>query len=186
MPAATAHLPPALKHGAYSVATLLPGEDEVAFDSLHQSLVAELAPEGALEDHIVANMARFVWRRDRLDILRIAKLAEKRVLAIRAQEREFTTLLGDESVWKIANAKTREELGEACGLVEIGVSEEQLAEEIETRGKLDEMIDKCLKRLLFLRGLKSMPRPAAPARIAHVPAQQIPIAAEAGETDVGR
>src|SRR5262249_53275923 len=77
----------------------------------------ELAPEGALEDHIVANMARFVWRRDRLDILRIAKLAEKRVLAIRAQEREFTTLLGDESVWKIANAKTREELGEACDLV---------------------------------------------------------------------
>jgi hypothetical protein len=54
MPAAeTTRLPPALKHAAYSDAMLLPGEDETAFDSLHQSLVAEFAPHGALEEHVV-------------------------------------------------------------------------------------------------------------------------------------
>jgi len=187
MVAAPPHLPAALKHGAYSVATLLPGEDEGAFDSLHQSLVAEFAPAGALEEHVVANLARFVWRRDRLDVVRIAKLAEERISAIRTVELRLTTMLANEAVWAAAKAKAREELGEVCELAEIGVSEGQLAKEIEMRGKLDDMIDKCLKRLLFLRGLKSMARAAAPepARIAHVPAQGIPIMAEAEEVHAG-
>jgi len=60
MSTAATHLPPALKHGAYSTATLLPGEDKAEFDRLHQSLIAELEPVGALEEHIVANVARFV------------------------------------------------------------------------------------------------------------------------------
>jgi hypothetical protein len=130
-------------------------------------------------------MARYVWRRDRLDVLRIAKLAEKRVLCIRAKELKLTTLLEDRAVWEEARTKAREELGGACDLVEIGVSEEQLAKEIETRGKLDDMIDKCLKRLLFLRGLKSMARPAPPTLIAQVPAQEISIATGADEAHVG-
>ena len=40
------------------------------------------------------------------------------------------------------------------------------------------MIDKCLKRLLFLRGLKSMARPAPAARIAHVAAHEAPMTSE--------
>ena len=152
---------------------------------MHQSLVAELAPEGVLEEHIVANIARFVWRRDRLNILGIANAAEKRIASIRAKKLKLTALLGNEAVWAAARAKAREELGEACDLVEIGVSEEQLAKESETRGKLDDMIDKCLKRFLFLRGLKSMARPAPPSRIAHMPAQEISIAAEAEEVHAG-
>lgn len=178
MPAETARLPPALKHAAYSIATLLPGEDKAAFERLHESLVAELAPEGALEDHIVANMARFVWRRDHLGVLHLARIAQKRIDAIRRRELKLTTLLGSEAVWQKSRAKAREELGDVCDLVEGGITEEEIAREIDLRAKLDDMIDKCLKRLLFVRGLKSMARPAAPARIAHVPAQEIPIASE--------
>jgi hypothetical protein len=177
MAAATDKLPPALKHAAFSIATLLPGEDEAAFDRLHQSLVAELAPDGALEEHVVANLDRFVWRREHLDVLRIAKLTEKLISAIRAKELKLT----DDAVWAKARAKAREELGELSDLAEIGVCEEQLAKEMEVHAKLDEMIDKCLKRLLFLRGLKSMARSAPVARIAHVPAREIAIAAAAEE-----
>jgi hypothetical protein len=162
---------------------------------LHQSLIGELAPDGALEEHVVANLARFVWRREHLDVLRIAKLTEKLISAIRAKELKLTDdavwakatakvpastfafQAANDAVWAKARAKAREELGELSDLAEIGVCEEQLAKEIEVRAKLDEMIDKCLKRLLFLRGLKSMARSAPVARIAHVPAREIPIAA---------
>ena len=47
-------IPPALKHGAYSATTLLPGEDPAEFEKLHQELIAELKPSGALEDDAVA------------------------------------------------------------------------------------------------------------------------------------
>jgi hypothetical protein len=159
----------------------LPGEDETAFDRLHQSLVAELAPEGALEEHVVANMARFVWRRDHLDVLRIAKLAGKRISAIRMKELGLFTLLAEAEVWDTARAKAREELGEVCDLAEVAVDEKQVAQQIEMCARLDDMIDKCLKRLLFLRGLKSMGRPTPAARIAHVPAQEISIAPAADD-----
>jgi hypothetical protein len=159
MGAGTATLPPALKHGAYSTATLLPGEDGAAFDHLHQSLIAELAPEGALEEHIVANMARFVWRREHLDILRVAELAESRISAL-FNHQLLIDILPDPSdadaARAAAKAQAREELGEVCDLVDMEITETRLASEIELRARLDEMVDKCLKRLLFLRGLKSM------------------------------
>ena len=43
-------------------------------------------------------------------------------------------------------------------LVEIGeiASVDQLMKDLEVQDRLDAMIDKCLKRLLFLRGLKSI------------------------------
>src|ERR1700682_5349000 len=110
------NLPPALKHGAYSIVMLLPGEDEAAFDCLHQSLIAELGPEGALEEHVVANMARFVWRREHLDILRVAKFAERRMSAlltehIKAQLRS-SVLSAADAARAAAKAQAREELGE--------------------------------------------------------------------------
>jgi hypothetical protein len=177
MAAPGAKLPPALKHGAYSTAALLPGEDEAAFGRLHQGLIAELAPEGALEEHIVANLARFVWRRENLEILRVAKLAERRMAAL-FREQLVTDSAEVATARAAAKAKAGEELGEACELADAGATEKRLASEIELRARLDEMIDKCLKRLLFLRGLKSMARPAPAARIAHVAAHEVPMTSE--------
>ncbi len=159
MARAAAKVPAALKHGAYSTATLLPGEDEAAFDHLHQSLIAELAPQGALEEHVVANLARFVWRRDNLAILHVAQLAKEREWKL-----VHPPLSG--SPFSAARAQVRKELGPACKLVDMKATNERLTSEIEVRAQLDEMIDKCLKRLLFVRGLKSMGRPAVVARLA--------------------
>ena len=46
-------IPPALKHGAYSATSVLPGESRAAFEKLHRNLKAEWSPSGALEDDIV-------------------------------------------------------------------------------------------------------------------------------------
>jgi len=175
MSTAATHLPPALKHGAYSTATLLPGEDKAEFDRLHQSLIAELEPVGALEEHIVANVARFVWRRDHLDILRVTKLIESRVWTLVKDRLMAGIAAGSDDIdarRAEAEAEAREELGEICDLTKIDATDSRLANEIETRARLDEMIDKGLKRLLFLRGLKSVARPAPAARIAPTAADQ--------------
>jgi hypothetical protein len=67
---------PALRHGAYSATTLLPGEDAVAFEKLHRKLIVELSPKGALEDDIVASIARLLWRKQNLGTFRLAELPE--------------------------------------------------------------------------------------------------------------
>ena len=55
-------LHPAVKHGAYSATDVLPGESRAAFEKLHRGLIAEYAPSGVHEQHIVMNMARLIWR----------------------------------------------------------------------------------------------------------------------------
>jgi hypothetical protein len=71
-------IPPALKHGIYSATAVLPGEDPGEFAKLHRALVAELAPNGALEEDIVATTARLVWRKQNLATLRAATRAQSR------------------------------------------------------------------------------------------------------------
>ena len=62
--------PNALKHGAFSTTTVLPGESIVEFDALHARLVAHLMPEGDLETDAVLAIARLLWRKERLHRLR--------------------------------------------------------------------------------------------------------------------
>jgi uncharacterized membrane protein YccC len=183
-------LPPALKHGAYSATGILPGEDPVAFRKLHHKLIAELRPIGALEDDIIATMARLLWRKQNLATFRIAELARARCSAIEWQkvprdpppplEFDFDDLLPPakqidtaerEAALRAAKDQARKELEDAYRSVEIGktASIERLFEELEAEERLDAMIDKCLKRLLFLRGLKSLPTASSSA-----PPQPIP------------
>jgi DNA primase len=65
----------ALKHGAYSESVLLSGEDPRKFRMLHAQLVEELAPEGRLQEEIVAAIAALMWRRQNLKNLEVAPLA---------------------------------------------------------------------------------------------------------------
>jgi hypothetical protein len=69
---------PALKHAGYSATTLLPGEDRAAFEELHRRLIADFTPVGALEEDIVADMARLLWRKKNLATFRVAELAYAR------------------------------------------------------------------------------------------------------------
>jgi hypothetical protein len=150
-------LSPALKHGAYAATAILPGEDPAAFEKLHKDLVAELGPNGALEDDIVATVARLIWRKKNLATFRIAELARARYEAI---EREKTRSEFDVSATRIEEAvdDAREELGEVYALVEIGplATLDRQLEELQVEERLDGMIDRCIKRLLMVRGVKSL------------------------------
>jgi hypothetical protein len=57
-----------------------------------------------------------------------------------------------------ATDQARSELGDMYELAEIGeiATIDQLMKELAVEERLDAMIDKCLKRLLFVRGLKSI------------------------------
>src|SRR5262249_42994031 len=65
--------PPALKHGAFSSKAVLPGENPAEFEKLYQALIAELMPTGALEEDIVAHIARLVWRKQNLATFSLAE-----------------------------------------------------------------------------------------------------------------
>ena len=162
---------PALKHAGYSATGLLPGESAEEFEKLHRELVAELAPSGALENDVVTTAARLVWRKKNLETFRIAQFARGRYAQIEEEkvpeEREIfetfrNTIPVDpdvlEGAIRASEDQARKELGDKYRLVEIGevATIDQLMKDLDVQDRLDAMIDKCLKRLLFLRGLKSI------------------------------
>jgi len=67
--------PHALKHGAFSALSILPGEDEKEFMELHQSIAAELLPDGPIENDAVKTIAVCMWRASHLTIFRRAQWA---------------------------------------------------------------------------------------------------------------
>jgi hypothetical protein len=173
---------PALKHGAYSSTAVLPGENPAEFEGLCQALIAELAPTGALEEDIVADIARLVWRKQNLGTFSLSKdlrtvwdgiFSEKfhekfphatpdsprRTLSVSERDKL------DEAIGA-ARDQMREKFGEdAFRLVEIDdpATFERLLTDLEIEERLDALIDKCLKRLLFVRGLKSLPTASSSA-----------------------
>ena len=182
MPTLVNKIHPALKHGGYAATAILPGENRADFEKLHQRLIAELAPVGALEDDIVATIARMVWRKQNLATFRLAELAREhfqaiqseRIAAALAEKARLAFLPLDtaalepherEAAIQAARTQARKELGKTYELVEVGetATVERLLRDLEVEDRLDAMIDKCFKRLLFLRGLKSLPTASSSA-----------------------
>ena len=56
----------ALRHGVLSRYTVLPWEDAAEYRDLVASLVAEHAPHGPTEEHLVEELAGILWRKGRL------------------------------------------------------------------------------------------------------------------------
>jgi len=180
---------PAIKHGGYSATSILPGESAAAFERLHLKLIAEWTPNGPLEDDIISDIAHALWRKRNLAIFQIAERAQRRARQIRDTalpapdgcltktdnvselDRNFTEKL------RAAERQAREELGELYALVEMGegVTMDQLVTELEVQDRLDARIDRLIKRLLMVRGLKSMSIEPAP-----VSAQRLAISSRTG------
>ena len=156
----------ALKHGAFSATAILPGEDPDALKELHQNIIAELAPVGALEEHIVWTIARLVWRKEHLATLRKGELVLEHESRIQAQKSQFEVPEMEkysaerrEATMQAVEDQARKDLGANYVLVEIGetATMDRLLQDLAVEERVDAIIDKCLKRLLFLRGLKSLP-----------------------------
>src|SRR5208282_779914 len=56
----------ALRHGVLSRYTVLPWEDWEEYQVLLTALVAEHAPQGPTEEHLVEELAGILWRKRRL------------------------------------------------------------------------------------------------------------------------
>jgi len=56
----------ALRHGLTSQYLILPGEDENAYNTLLEALVAEQKPQGPTEEHYVEELAGAIWLKARL------------------------------------------------------------------------------------------------------------------------
>jgi hypothetical protein len=189
-------LHPALKHGGFCASGLLPGEDRAAFERLHKELVAYFLPDGPLEHDAVAAIARRLWRKQNLDTLRTAELVRKRLESIRWENvpsqnppiPNFLSLKYDanwtppsamevEEGKKAAEFEARKELGtDGYLLAEMGdrATSPQLLEELKIEERLDTMIGQQLKRLVLLKGLKSLSLNSSSASAAPLPRLQGP------------
>jgi hypothetical protein len=166
-------LHPALKHAGYSALSILPGESAAEFEKLHRDLIAAYNPNGADEDAIVAKMARVLWRSQNLETFRIAELARARCEQIRREKipqgeplypfpvlASFTPVdpAKREAGIRAAEEQIRKELGEINELVELGelATVDRLIKDLEVQERLDAVFDRCVKRLLMVKGLKSI------------------------------
>jgi hypothetical protein len=168
-------LHPALKHAGYSATAVLPGENRADFEKLHQDLLAEFNPVGAFEHGIVANMPRLLWRKSNLATFRMPMLVLQRVFQI-WRKHDGLDDRGEESPgWLAALEEARKELGDTCDLIEIRdiATVHSLLADLKIEERLDAMIDKCLKRLLFVRGLKSLPAASSSAPPQPMPKPQL-------------
>jgi hypothetical protein len=158
---------------------LLPTEDPVAFKEFCRDILSEYAPVGRSEEFIVAEMARLMWRRQNLSTYHLAKQAGYRRSSIYSKlappnEYDLSYLLGAKPetrspeelrmLRKEADEQASTELGAALDLVQIGevATTDYLERELSLAERLDAMIDKYIKRLLLVRGVKSI-SPSVPA-----------------------
>jgi hypothetical protein len=163
---------PALKHGAYAKATLLPGEDPDEFKKLHEGLIAEFRPNGRMEEETIASIARLMWRRQNLPHFEIAQLSQYMADVIRKvvslepitdkEDKEFLGKVGGliephlyPQMRKWVRPGRELEDGEVHELLKVAALN-RLMKELDVEERLDAMIERLIKRLLFVRGLKSV------------------------------
>jgi hypothetical protein len=161
----------ALKHGAYSNITLLPGEDPIAFQKLYDDLVVEFTLQGPAEEDLGRTMAHILWRKQNVTIYNVAKKVNRRYSQILEKSQPpYFPLLGldrhpDErtpeeirAATEAAEKEAREELGESMVFVEIGedITTQHMFEEFSVLDRLDSYFERCVKRLLLMRGAKSV------------------------------
>jgi hypothetical protein len=180
--------PPAFKHGGYSATAVLPGEDRAEFEKLHRELASEYLPSGPLQQLIVMDMARLIWRREHLAIFQVAKIAREPFVKIarepfvseeRTSRSSFETVRDSEEL-KAADCaafiksdenQARNELGDMYDLVAAGeiATVPFLLRELDLMERLNGMIDSCIKRLLQAKGLSSI-SVSTPAPVRRLPA----------------
>ena len=167
----TNQIPSALKHGIYSAIGLLPTEDPAEFEKFKLEIFDDYMPVGRSEKIIVEEIACLQWRLQHLSTYGIAMRARERRSAIYSKldpPQWFPPPLGIEpesrspeeleALRKSLVKQVRTELGPAIELVEIGdvTTIEYLEKELGIRERLHGMIARLEKRLLYLRGIKSI------------------------------
>jgi hypothetical protein len=157
----------ALKHGVFSNTVVLPTEDPAEFKKLHTELVAELQPSGSLEQDAVFTIAKLTWRKQRLSVFRQAEAADTTLEVLRmpppigvdkvaSEYREYCENQSDEEIRSTAINTILElhAIGELVTIAEF--TPERFTKDLEIEARVDAQIDRYLKRLFFLKGMKEV------------------------------
>ena len=185
MPKNSKRVPPALKTGIYSGIGLLPTESRAKFRKFKKQRFADLNLVSPLEEDIGEEIVCLEWRRQHLDTYDLVQRARDRRSAIRSKlvpavrytfpemklpepepDPENPTPEELRAAEKRAEKKIRSELGATLELLEIGgvATLEYLEKRLAILERLDGMIMRAYKKLLFVRGIKSLsPSSAAPS-----------------------
>jgi hypothetical protein len=131
-------------------------------------------------------MAHLLWRKQNLSTYRLANEAKKRISAIQSRmtpqpKFHLAMWMGDPpDPEETRNAREeldalKKELGDFMQLVELGnlVTTDYLGEELSVIDRLDGMIERCLKRLLMVRGIKSISASATTQTSSSIPARSV-------------
>jgi hypothetical protein len=139
-------------------------------------------------------MARLIWRKQNLSTYQLAERAKRRVSAIRSElvpyempSHPYADEMHDpeevRAAEHAAEQKARKELGKSVWeLVEMDddVTIDHLLSELSVVDRLDGMIDRCIKRLLLVRGLKSISSPnPRPLRLP----RELPLLSDSGPSN---
>jgi hypothetical protein len=107
-------------------------------------------------------MACLLWRKKNLATFRVAELADARREQIKGEKlpRSIYCIPDEkkEEASRAADEQAREEFGEIYQLIDVGRAATLLGlmKELDVKERLDGMINRCLKRLLTVRGVKSL------------------------------
>jgi len=179
-------IPSALKHGIYSGFGLLPTESRAKFRKFKKQRFAELNLVGRLEEDVGEEIFCWEWRRQNFFTYDLAERARERHRSIYAQfdppwspclppllplfqsddpVPEAPTPKQQAARRKRADKQARTELGAAFELVQIGevATLGHLEKRLAILERLDGMITRAYKKLLYVRGIKSMSISAPPA-----------------------
>ena len=170
-------LHPALKHAGYSALSVLPGENAAEFEKLHRDRDCRITPPMARPRTISLRPWRACSGASKI-LQRFELRSLLDVVAIKSDMRNFRRICTDllltfgpikeevdpavrEAATRAAEDQARKELGdtyELAGLAEVGetATVDGLMKDLEIQDRLDAMFDKCIKRLLMVRGLKSI------------------------------
>ena len=164
-------VPPALKHGLYSGMALLPQEDEAEHEKHRRAVFDEYKPNGPSEVDTVNELSSLLWRKKHLLIYKLAANARSKsssffahqayappsILRLGSPER-LHTKEEMQDLDRKATERAKAELGAWLELLEIGevATTEYLLGELGIIERINGMIDRCIKRLLMIRGAKSL------------------------------
>jgi hypothetical protein len=165
----------ALRLGVYSTIGLLPGESPAKFKKLQKNVIDEFKPNGTVEHDIVMTIARALWRKQNLATFQTAQLVKFRYRQIVDEElksREISSSHSQislqkgenqatlEEAWRAAQKQACSELGDLCEYRDDDFGTiERLMKDLEVVERLDAVVDKCVKRLLMVRGVKALAPP---------------------------
>jgi hypothetical protein len=122
----------ALKHGTFTLMTILPGEDEKQFELLYSLLIEEWKPAGATEEDGVLSIAKGMWRKARLQKFLAGKAVACRLDPSHAAYDEVKALKGVSGALELAPDRLDEFLNRLSENAKRSLTEKFPAIEFET------------------------------------------------------